>query len=209
MRWRIRDSIRRRSLRETVEIAADTALVFAHWTRYERFPEFMQSVQRTKRISDRRVLWDVVIAGRQLVWEAHVEAVVPDTLIRWESRWGTRMAGEVRFEPLGPGRTRLVVEIEYAPDGLIERIGARLGWVDDCVRRELAAFRDHVEANTEAAFRLHPFVERGPAERERARSGVRPIQATRSSAERLSRWRAGSAAPPLRGEPKTASGPSR
>ncbi len=147
MRWKTPGPIRPRSLCQSVEIAADRAEVFAHWTRFEHFPEFMQSVQRAKRISDRRVLWDVVIAGHQLVWEARIVDLVPDTCIRWESRRKPRMTGEVRFEQIGPRRTRLTAEIDYRPDSLLERMGSRLGWVDDCVRRELAAFRDHVQSH--------------------------------------------------------------
>jgi len=211
MRRKTRESIRPRQLSERVDIAADPAEVFAHWMRFEHFPHIMQSVRRTKRISDRRVLWDVVIAGHQLVWEAHIVEIVPGRCIRWESRWGTRMHGEVRFERLDRNGTRVTAEIDYQPDGLIERIGARLGWVDACVGRELAMFRDHVQA----LRRVHPIAGRNARDREERRaderrSAVHRMRVGRSpTADPVQRWRADSSAPARGAERRAPDGPSR
>lgn len=209
MRRTTQESTRPHSLCQSVDIAVETTEVFMHWIRFERFPEFMRSVRRAKRISDRRVLWDVVIAGHQLVWEAHIVALAPDACIRWESRWGTRMTGEVRFERLGRQRTRVTVEIEYLPDGLVERIGASLGWVDSCVRREIAAFREHVQSQA----RVNPIGSRSASDRDRRHAhhrqgALRSIQAGRSSGERPEPSNPGSDAPSSREDDKTADGSS-
>jgi uncharacterized membrane protein len=132
-------------LARSVEIDAGVGRVFALWTRYEDFPRVMDSVRRTRRIDERCVLWDVDVAGHQLVWEARILESVPEKRIRWESRGGAPHAGEVCFEALPDGRTRLEVAIEYQPRSFLERLGARLGLPDAQVARELACFRRHVE----------------------------------------------------------------
>lgn len=135
-----------RQLRCAIEIDAPVDRAFALWTRYESLPRLLESVRRTKIIDDRRVLWDVDIGGQQLVWEARILALEPDTRIRWESTWGTPNRGELCFERLLGERARMTVSIDYGPRGLLEHIGARLGLVDWNVRRDLERFRRFAES---------------------------------------------------------------
>lgn len=133
-------------LAASIEVDAPIDEVFARWSRCEDFPKLMENVRRTKRIDERCVLWDVDILGRQVVWEARILESEPPKRIRWTSSWGARNAGRVHFESLPDGRTRLSVEIEYEPRGLVERLGARLGLLDLHVQRDLALFRRALEA---------------------------------------------------------------
>jgi uncharacterized membrane protein len=137
----------RRSFRliESIEMDAPVDRVFARWTHYEELPRLLGSVRRVKCIDASQILWDVDIAGRQLVWEARVVECVPQKLVRWESHWGASHRGELRFEALPGGRSRLEVEIELHPRGLLEYLGAWLGLVDRQVRRDLGRFRHRVE----------------------------------------------------------------
>jgi len=136
---------RRFQLDESIEIDAEVSAAFAAWTRIEDFPTFMRCIRRTKRVGEHTVLWDVDIGGRQVVWEARIVECVPGKRIRWESHFGAKNRGEVRFECGPDSRTRLHVEIEFEPRGLLENIGARLGIPGLHVRQALAHFRRHVE----------------------------------------------------------------
>lgn len=144
--WTRRDRLGHFHLVETLVIDADVGRVFAQWRHFEALPRIMENVRRSRCITPDRVLWDVDINGHQVVWEAHIIACVPEKLIRWESTWGAPNWGEVRFEALPGPRTRLGVEIEYQPQGLLEHIGARLGLADLHVRRDMDRFRRHVES---------------------------------------------------------------
>jgi uncharacterized membrane protein len=130
---------------QSIEIDAPVEAVFARWTRYEELPRFIRSVRRVKCIDASQILWDAEIGGRQVVWEARVLESVPQKLVRWESRWGAANRGEVRFEVLPGGRTRLEVEVEIRPQGLLERLGARLGLLDLHLKRDLERFAYAVE----------------------------------------------------------------
>jgi uncharacterized membrane protein len=145
MRWKTRNPMGRFTLSESIEIDASVESVFADWNRIEDFPRFMESVRRTKRIDERRVLWDVDIAGHQVVWEARIIECVPEKLVRWESSWGAPNSGEVRFEDLAADRTRLTASIEFLPQRGLEHLGARLALVDLHVRRDLERFRRFAE----------------------------------------------------------------
>lgn len=144
---------RRLSLQAAIEIDAPVDRVSELWCDYEALPRRLESVRRTLRVDAQRVLWDVDVAGRQLVWEARIVESLPDKLVRWESCWGVGNCGEVRFEALPDERTRLVVEIDYAPRGLLERVGGRCGLVALAVRRDLEAFRRSLARSDAAARR--------------------------------------------------------
>jgi uncharacterized membrane protein len=152
MHWKTTNPLGRFSVREAIEIHDDVERVFAHWNRYEDFPRFMESVRRTKCIDEQRVLWDIDIAGHQVVWEARILESNPEQRVRWQSAWGAANSGEVRFEALPEGRTRLTVEIEYRPRGSLEKLGAHLGLADIHVRRDLGRFRRFVESRPSNAF---------------------------------------------------------
>lgn len=135
----------RRSLLEEVVIEAPVAQVFDCWNRYEELAARTEAVRRASRIGGGRVLWDVDMLGRQVVWEARIVLWVPGRLVRWESTWGARHSGEVRFAGRSDGRTELEVQIDYRPQGLLERLAAWLGLVDLQVRRDLSLFRRSLE----------------------------------------------------------------
>lgn len=145
MRWKTEESQQCFRVARSVDIDAPVERVYSRWIRYEDFPRLMQSVRRTKRIDERCVLWDLDIGGHQILWEAHIVENVPGERIRWDSRWGALNHGEVRFEALSGGRTRLVIEIHYSTRSWLEWLGARLSLVDAELSRDLARFRQHVE----------------------------------------------------------------
>lgn len=152
--WKKRDARGRFWSRHSIEIGATVRRVHAQWIRYEDFPLLFECVRRTRRVDDQRILWDVDIAGRQLVWEARIVESIPEKRIRWQSSGGALNCGEVRFEARPPGRTRLSVEILYQPRGLVERLGARLGLVDFQLARDLERFRRFMESRPADADEL-------------------------------------------------------
>lgn len=134
-----------RRARHAIEIDADVERVFGQWSRLEDLPRIMEGVRHVQRIDARRSLWDVDIAGRQVVWEAEVVECVPLKRIRWASRRGAANVGEVAFEELPGGRTLLTVDLCYGPRGFLEGLGARLGLVDRRIEADLARLRHAVE----------------------------------------------------------------
>ena len=140
----------RTQLRHSIDIEAPREEVVQRWTRYEDLPNLMQSVRRVRCVGDRHVLWDVDISGRQVVWEARIVESLPEKLVRWESCWGASHSGEVRFEALSEDRTRLSVEIELHPQGILQRLGVSLGLVASHVQRDLAFFGRVVERQSAA-----------------------------------------------------------
>lgn len=132
-------------MRLSIESGARVESVFALWSHCEDFPHFPESVRRTKYVGEQRVPWESDIKARQVAWEARIVEAVARDLVRWESSWGARSSGTVRFERLPSDRTRLVVEVECEPRGFVEDLGSRCGAVDHCVQIDLDRIRRFAE----------------------------------------------------------------
>jgi uncharacterized membrane protein len=130
----------------SIEIDAAVPEVFGAWSRFEELPRWTAGLRHAKRIDARHILWDAEIFGHQVVWEAEIVELVPDKRIRWASCRGAPNAGEVTFEELPGGRTRVSVDVRYRPQGFLERTGARLGLLTLRIRRDLDRLRRVVEA---------------------------------------------------------------
>jgi uncharacterized membrane protein len=145
MGWKTTNGLGGFELRESIEIDADVGSTFAGWSHFEDFPRFLHSIRRTRRIDAQRFLWDIDIAGHQVVWDARIVERVPAKLVRWQSSDDAPDRGEIQFQALEPGRSRLTVEIAFWPRRMLARLFAHLGLVDRIVHRELERFRDFVE----------------------------------------------------------------
>jgi hypothetical protein len=55
------------------------------------------------------------------------------------------MEGVVRFEPLSDNRTRVNLELEYDPQGVVENVGDALGFVSRRVEGDLERFKTFIE----------------------------------------------------------------
>jgi uncharacterized membrane protein len=61
---------------------------------------------------------------------------------------GAINSGSVTFQPVTTATTRMLVEISYEPQGLLEDLGAVLGIVERKLERELAKFKAFLEASS-------------------------------------------------------------
>ena len=55
-------------------------------------------------------------------------------------------AGAVLFEPLGDDRTRVTLKLDADPEGVVETIGANLGFLERRVKGDLERFKEFVES---------------------------------------------------------------
>ena len=70
---------------------------------------------------------------------------MPDKTIAWRSTSGAPNGGAVRFEPLGPDRTRIRLTMEYDPEGAVENLGDALGMMSRRVQTSVEDFKKFIE----------------------------------------------------------------
>ncbi len=130
---------------EEIEIDVPVRVAYDQWTQFESFPQFMEGVDRVVQIDDTTLEWTATIAGKTKHWRAEIVEQRPDELISWRSIEGARNDGTVRFEAASPNQTRIELELDVEPEGLLERAGGALGIVERHVRGDLERFREFIE----------------------------------------------------------------
>jgi uncharacterized membrane protein len=92
------------------------------------------------------VHWRAAIWGQEEEWDAEITEQDPDQRISWKSISGPFNAGTVRFEPLGPDRTRVRLVMAYRPDGTVKNLGDAVGMFGARVQTTVEEFKKFIEA---------------------------------------------------------------
>jgi uncharacterized membrane protein len=133
-------------VKESIEVEAPISSVYNQWTQFEEFPKFMENVERVQQIDDTHLKWEAEIGGNRSEWIAEITEQEADRGIAWRPQDGKGVSGEVRFEPIGPERTKIDVLMTWEPEGLVESLGAKIGADEVGVKRDLENFKRLIEA---------------------------------------------------------------
>ena len=101
---------------ESVEIQAPVEDIFAYWSNFENFSNFMQNVEEVRMTGEGTSHWRVKgPLGKSVEFEARTTEMDPHRGIGWNTLDGEVMtSGEIRFEEIQPDRTRVEVTMNYA-----------------------------------------------------------------------------------------------
>ena len=100
----------------------------------------MEGVQPVTQLTDKRLRWRADVGGHEKEWEAEITEQRPDESIAWRSRGGAANAGVVTFHRIADARTRVMLQLEYEPEGVNENVGDALGVVSRRVAGDLERF---------------------------------------------------------------------
>jgi uncharacterized membrane protein len=101
---------------ESVEVQAPVGDIFAYWSNFENFSNFMQNVEEVRITGEGTSHWRVKgPLGKSVEFEARTTEMDPNRGIGWNTLDGEVMtSGEIRFEEIQPDRTRVEVTMNYA-----------------------------------------------------------------------------------------------
>jgi len=83
--------------------------------------------------------------GKEKEWNAEITEQIPDERISWTSRGGAMTAGVVTFHRLSEAKSKVMLQLEYDPQGVVENVGDALGIVTQRVQGDLERFKDYIE----------------------------------------------------------------
>ncbi|MER6509398.1 SRPBCC family protein [Nonomuraea sp. NPDC001636] len=133
---------------ESIDVGAPRRLVYDQWTQFQDFPTFMKKVETINQESDEELSWKAQVFWSHRTWKAHIIEQIPDQRIIWRSEGAKGYVdGAVTFHEVSPDLTRVLVVLEYHPQGLFERTGNLWRAQGRRVRLELKHFRRHVMAH--------------------------------------------------------------
>ena len=133
------------SIIEAIEVNAPVSTVYNQFTQFEDFPQFMKSVKEIHQLDNKRLHWKANVAGEDKEWDAEITEQIPDKRIAWHSIGGVHNAGVVTFHKIGDNVTRITMQMDYRPDGVLETIGDAFGAVRMETRANLTNFKEMLE----------------------------------------------------------------
>jgi uncharacterized membrane protein len=131
---------------ETIEVNVPVRTAYDQWTQFESFPHFMEGVEEVRQLTDTRTHWRTEISGVKREFDAEITEQVPDQRIAWRAVEGPDQGGVVTFDAPDPNRTRILLELDYDPEGAIEQAGDKLGVVKRRVKGDLERFKEFIES---------------------------------------------------------------
>ena len=130
---------------ESIDVGVPIKLAYDQWTRFTDFPSFTKKVEGVEQQEDEKVTWKAQVLWSHRTWESTILEQVPEDKIVWRSKGAKGYAdGAVTFHELAPNLTRILVTLEYHPQGFFEHTGNLWRAQGRRVRLELKNFRRHV-----------------------------------------------------------------
>jgi uncharacterized membrane protein len=133
-------------IEKSIEINVPVRTAYNQWTQFEEFPRFMEGVKHVKQLDEKHLHWKAEIGGKEKEWDAEITEQIPDTRIAWRSRDGAQNAGVVTFHRLSDSTSKVMLQMEYDPDGVLENVGDVTGMVSQRVVGDLERFKRYIES---------------------------------------------------------------
>jgi uncharacterized membrane protein len=134
------------TVEQSIEVNVPVRVAYDQWTQFEDFPKFMKGVESVTQLDDTHLRWVAEVGGQREEWTAEIVQQIPDDRIEWRSTSGVPQSGIATFEPIDENRTRVQVQFEYEPEGVVESLGSALGQDERRVKGDLERFQEFVES---------------------------------------------------------------
>jgi len=131
---------------DTIEVDVPVSTAYAQWTQFESFPEFMEGVESVVQNDAKTLTWTADVAGQRKEWTAEITDQTPDKRIAWKSTSGADNAGAVLFDSTSEGKTKVTLKMDADPEGIVETVGANLGFLERRVKGDLERFKTFIES---------------------------------------------------------------
>ncbi len=134
------------SIEQSIEVDVPVRTAYNQWTQFESFPKFMEGVESVTQVTDTRNHWVAEIGGVQREFDTEITEQTPDQRIAWKTIEGQAHAGVVTFHRLDDNRSKVMLQMEYEPEGFVEAAGDLLGFVERRTKGDLARFKEFIES---------------------------------------------------------------
>jgi uncharacterized membrane protein len=134
------------TVEQTIEVQVPIETAYNQWTQFEEFPQFIEGVEEVKQLDDRRLHGVAEFGGERHEWDAEIVEQNPEERVAWRNIDGKDNAGVVTFHKIDDAVTRIAVQMDFAPEGLKEKLGDAIGVPNRRVKADLERFKQFIEA---------------------------------------------------------------
>lgn len=152
-----------------IEVDVPVRTAYNQWTQFEDFPLFMDHVAEVEQVDPTHVRFVATIAGVNREWVAEITEQSPDQRVAWTAIDGTQTSGVVTFHALTDERTRIVLQLELDPAGLLEQVADKGGFVSDRARLDLEGFKRFIEQRGRETGGFRGTIRRDPEQGKKER----------------------------------------
>jgi len=134
---------------ETIDVGVPVRTAYNQWTQFESFPKFLDEVESITQTDDTHTHWKVKVGGFEREFDAEITEQHPDERVAWNSTGGeTEHAGVVTFHKLTDTSSRVTVQLDWEPEGLLEKLGSLVGVGAHAVKKDLKNFKEFIETQS-------------------------------------------------------------
>jgi hypothetical protein len=134
---------------EAQDVGVPLRVAYDQWTQFADFPSFMKKLETVNQESDEKSTWTAKVFWSRRSWDTTIREQIADSHIIWVSSGAKGYAdGIVTFSELAPNMTRIILILEYYPQGFFEKTGNIWRAVGRRARLEFKHFCRHVMMDT-------------------------------------------------------------
>jgi uncharacterized membrane protein len=133
-------------IEESIDEHVPVRTAYDQWTQFEEFPRFMEAIKEVRQLDDTHLRWVAEIGGSTEEWDAEIVEQHPDHRIAWKATSGAENAGVVTFHRIDDDTTRIMLQMDWEPEGMKEKAGSAMGMDSRRVAGDLERFKEMIEA---------------------------------------------------------------
>jgi uncharacterized membrane protein len=103
-------------------------------------------VESVKQTDDTHLHWVAEVGGKEKEWDAEITEQHADERIAWNATSGAENAGVVTFHRIDDETSRVTLQMDVDPEGMVENVGTALGFLDRRVKGDLERFKEFIES---------------------------------------------------------------
>ena len=183
---------RRLPIQRWTDVAVPVDQAYEAWLKFDQYPKFMHRVLSVEQEGDEKVNWQEKIWFSKRQWEGQITDRRKNDRIAWKTTSGMSHKGVVSFHKLDDKLTRVMVDMEFEPNGMIEKMASGLRFVKRAVQSDLARFKAYVELQQVKGIDYHSDGADQDADEPIARERRNQPQRSKQSSKRKTTSRRGS-----------------
>jgi len=173
---------RRMPVQQAIDIGIPVTATYNHFTQFEEWPKFMHRAQSVSQDDETHLKFKTKIWLFSREFTAEIEEQRPDERIEWHVTEGITHHGVATFHELAPRLTRVEINVDVEPSGLIEKSARGMRHVKRAIRADLHRFKAYAMMNPEPEGEWRGTIEDGEVkEQGESESKQRESQSSRSS----------------------------
>ena len=178
---------RRMPVQQAIDVPVPVNVAYNQFTQFEEWPKFMHRVQSVSQEDETHLKFKTKIWLFSREFTAEIEEQRPDERILWNVTEGITHHGVATFHELAPRLTRIEINVDVEPSGLIEKSARGMRHVKRAIRADLHRYKAYTMMHEEADGEWRGTIEDGEVKEEaESESKERESQSSRSSSRRSS-----------------------